>query len=243
MSYLKKFSSILFPEKSSHFKSKIKYLTNTNPHNLELYEEAFTHTARTSVERSCDFERLEFLGDSILNAVVTYYLFREKPDIKEGELTKLRSKIVRRSKLNELGKNLNLTHYLVNYENQNLGINICGNLFESLIGAIFLDQGYDKCQKFIIETLENHISLNELENTISSYKSFIHEWCQKQKIKLEYETSEEENANNVLIFVSHLKIDGEVFVKGRAKSKKNAEEHASRRAYFALKNAIEKSYS
>ncbi len=242
MGYFKKISSIFFPHKSSHFKSKIKYLTKSNPNNIDFYQEAFTHSANTSYQKEYDFERLEFLGDAILNAVVTYYIFSEKPDIKEGELTKLRSKIVRRSKLNELGKHLNLTHYIVNYEKQNLGLNIYGNLFESLIGAIFLDQGFEKCQKFIIETLENFISLKELENTISSYKSFIHEYCQKQKLQLEFETVEENNARDVLIFVCHLKINGDILVKGRAKSKKHAEENASRRAYYAMKNSIEKNF-
>ncbi len=243
MSYLKKLNHLFFKKNPSFFESKIKYLTQNSPKNLALYHEAFTHTANTSRPKDCDFERLEFLGDSILNAVVTYYLFVEKPNIKEGELTKLRSKIVRRKKLNEIGNHLNLTHYLVNFENQNLGKNIAGNLFESLIGALFLDLGFEKCQDFIIRTLNDHISLSELENTISSYKSFIHEWCQKQKIKLELFTEEENNANQYIIFSSQLKLDGEVFVKGRAKSKKNAEELACKRAYFALKESIENSCS
>ncbi len=240
MGYLKKLSSIFSNEKTPFFESKIKYLTKSSPKNIGFYKEAFTHTANTSRKTDCDFERLEFLGDSILNAVVTHYLFLKKPTIQEGELTKLRSKIVRRKMLNSIGKKLNLTHYIINYENQNLGRNIHGNLFESLIGALFLDLGFEKCQDFIIETLEKHISLNELENTISSYKSFIHEWCQKQKLKLEFFTVEEDNAHSQIIFVSCLKINDEVIVKGRAKSKKSAEELASKRAYYAMQKDFPK---
>ena len=137
------FKNIFNPRalKDGGFFLAIKELLGFNPKNIGIYQEAFTHrsTNTTSMESENNYERLEFLGDSILSTIISTYLFNQIPEGSEGYLTKMRSKIVSRKHLNELGQELNLTQHLTCDLNiENYGENIEGNLFESLVGAILL---------------------------------------------------------------------------------------------------------
>ena len=127
-----------------------------------------------------NYERLEFLGDSILSSIISSYLFKNIPTGSEGYLTQMRSKIVSRSHLNELGLELNLLQFVEsNISEENYGVNIHGNLFEALIGAIFLDRGYPYCKKFIFQkVIDPHVDLEKLKIKVISYKSLFIEWCQ-----------------------------------------------------------------
>lgn len=130
-----------------------------------------------------NYERLEFLGDAMLSSVIAAHLYRKVPSGDEGYLTKMRSKIVSREHLNELGRELNLIGMVNSRISANhFGENIHGNIFEALVGAIFLDRGYVFCEKFINKrVIDSHVDIPKLEGKVISYKSLLIEWCQKEK--------------------------------------------------------------
>jgi ribonuclease-3 len=189
-----------------------------------------------------NYERLEFLGDAMLSAVIASHLFQEVPGGDEGYLTKMRSKIVSREHLNELGKELKLINLVESKipEGQ-FGDNIHGNLFEALVGAIFLDKGYKYCEKFIYKrVIIPHVDITQLEGKVISYKSLFIEWCQKEKKIFKYNVYDDTGNDDVRHFSVKLSIDSKVIAKARATSKKKAEEKASKRAFFAFQNKISK---
>ena len=130
--------------KKDNFYIEIKKLLKFTPNSIHYYKTAFTHRSLNVKDINgiaVNYERLEFLGDSILSSIISTYLFNQIPEASEGYLTKMRSKIVSRKHLNELGQELNLTQHLTcDLNADNYGENIEGNLFESLVGAIFLDK-------------------------------------------------------------------------------------------------------
>src|SRR5690606_29381478 len=173
---------------------------------------------------------------------IASYLFSEVPHGDEGYLTKMRSKIVSREHLNELGKELNLIDLVESkIPKNNFGSNIHGNLFEALVGAIFLDMGYAYCEKFIQKkVIQTHVDIETLEGKVISYKSLLIEWCQKEKKSFEYEVYEDTGNDNLKHFSVKLYIDKKIVSKARETSKKKAEEKASKRAFFAFQNKIER---
>ena len=154
----------------------------------------------------------------------------------------MRSKIVSREHLNELGKDLGLIRYVKsNITQENIGDNIHGNIFEALIGAIYLDRGYNYCKKFIYEkVIVPYVDIAKLEGKITSYKGLIIEWCQKQKKKYLFDIYEDTGNESIKHFSVKISIDGVLVAKGRATSKKKAEEQASKSVYFALQDEITK---
>jgi|TARA_B100000809_G_scaffold80571_1_gene78806 ribonuclease-3 len=222
---------------------ELKKLLNFSPRKINKYKKAFTHRSVQMTDKKgnpINYERLEFLGDSILGSVIAAYLYKKVPSGSEGYLTQMRSKIVSREHLNELGKDLNLIRFVKsNIDQTNVGDNIHGNIFEALIGAIFMDKGYNSCQKFIHQNvIVPHVDIAKLEGKITSYKGLIIEWCQKQKKKYTFDTYEDSGNDPVKHFSVKISIDGEQIAKGRATSKKKAEEQASKRVYFAFQNEI-----
>lgn len=209
----------------------------------KFYKKAFTHRSmnqRDSNGNSVNYERLEFLGDAMLSAVISSYLFKEVPSGNEGYLTKMRSKIVSREHLNELGRDLKLIDLVQSrIPKENFGENIHGNIFEALIGAIFLDRGYKYCEKFInYRVIAPYVDIERLEGKIISYKSLLIEWCQKEKKEFKYDVYEDTGNDELKHFGVKLFIDNRVVGKARATSKKKAEEKASKRAYFAFQKEI-----
>lgn len=212
--------------------------------NKSLYTKAFTHRSMNIKDKkgnAINYERLEFVGDAMLGAVIASYLFDEVPHGDEGYLTKMRSKVVSREHLNELGKELNLIDLVESkIPKKNFGNNIHGNLFEALVGAIFLDKGYKQCQKFISERIiEPHVDIERLEGRVISYKSLLIEWCQKEKKTFDYNVYEDSGNDNIKHFSVKLSINGKVVSKARATSKKKAEEKASKRAFFVFQKQME----
>lgn len=231
------------PKNDGRFYHDIKQLLNFAPKHIEHYEKAFTHRSLKLSDKdgnAFNYERLEFLGDAMLGSVIASYLYKKVPKGTEGYLTQMRSKIVSREHLNELGKDLNLIRFVKsNIAKENVGENIHGNIFEALIGAIYLDKGYNYCKKFVYEkVIIPYVDIEKLEGKITSYKGLIIEWCQKQKKKYSIETYEDTGNELVKHFSVKISIDGEQIAKGRSTSKKKAEEQASKRAYFALQNQI-----
>lgn len=225
---------------------EITKIIGFKPRDIDHYKKAFTHRSlnkRDAAGNAINFERMEFLGDAMLSAVIASHLFKEVPSGNEGYLTKMRSKIVSRKHLNELGRDLNLIKYIqTNISKDQFGSNIHGNLFEALIGAIYLDRGYRYCRKFIFErVIEPYVDIEQLEGTVISYKGLLIEWCQKEKKDFSFEVYEDTGVDELKHFAVKLRIEDRVVAKARATSKKKAEEKASKRAYYALQNKIESS--
>ena len=230
-------------EEDAQLYNELKKLLNFSPRSINKYKKAFTHRSVQMLDSKgipINYERLEFLGDSILGSVIAAYLYKKVPTGSEGYLTQMRSKIVSREHLNELGKDLDLIRFVKsNIDQANVGDNIHGNIFEALVGAIYLDKNYNACQKFIFENvIVPYVDIEKLEGKITSYKGLIIEWCQKQKKKYTFDTYEDSGNEVVKHFSVRVSIDGEQIAKGRATSKKKAEEQASKRVYFAFQKQI-----
>jgi len=228
------------------FYNAMRNLLEFTPKKIIYYQKAFTHRSLKKVNdkgEPFNYERLEFLGDAMLGSVIASYLYKKVPGESEGYLTQMRSKIVSREHLNELGKDLNLISFVKsNIAEDNIGDNIHGNIFEALIGAIYLDKGYNYCNKFIYDkVIIPYVDIPKLEGKITSYKGLIIEWCQKQKKKYYIETYEDSGNEIIKHFSVKISIDGVQIAKGRATSKKKAEEQASKRVYFTFQKQIENS--
>lgn len=230
-------------KKDAELYNELKKLLDFSPKKINQYKKAFTHRSVQITDKKgipINYERLEFLGDSILGSVISSYLYKKVPKGSEGYLTQMRSKIVSRKHLNELGKDLGLIRFVrSNIDQTNVGENIHGNIFEALIGAIYLDKGYNFCQKFIhAKVIVPYVDIQKLEGKITSYKGLIIEWCQKQKKKYSFETYEDSGNETIKHFSVKISIDGEQVAKGRATSKKKAEEQASKRVYYTFQDQI-----
>ncbi|MBC7524190.1 MAG: ribonuclease III [Flavobacterium sp.] len=245
MSLLKKiFSKKSRSQEGGIFFDTIENIIGFTPGNIKTYEKAFTHRSSNKIDDdgfAMNYERLEFLGDAMLSSVIAAFLYNEVPTGDEGYLTKMRSKIVSRENLNQLGKDLNLVQFVDSkVQVQHFGDNIHGNIFEALVGAIFLDKGYDGCAEFIKRRITTpFIDIARLEGKVISYKSLVIEWCQKEKKHFNFDVFDDNANDGQRYFGVKLSIDDKVIAKSRATSKKKAEEIAAKRAYFAFQEKID----
>lgn len=225
------------------FYRSLKKILGFRPKDLSIYRRAFTHRSTNKKTNGVpqNYERLEFLGDAMLGAVIAAYLFKKVPEGDEGYLTKMRSKVVSREHLNELGRDLNLIKFLETGTSvQQFGGNVYGNVFEALVGAIYLDRGIRYCEKFIHKrVIKPYVDIKKLEGKVISYKSIFIEWCQKNKKEFIFETYEDEGKDDPKHFGVRLKLEDETIAKARATSKKKAEELAAKRAYYRFQISIE----
>jgi ribonuclease-3 len=233
------------PTEGGNFFVAIEKIIGSKPVNLKFYEKAFTHRSSNKTDdkgNPLNYERLEFLGDSMLSSVIAAHLYKEAPLGDEGYLTKMRSKIVSREHLNELGRDLHLIDYVESkVPSSHFGENIHGNIFEALVGAIFLDKGYVGCEQFIQKrVILPYVDIARLEGKVISYKSLVIEWCQKEKKQFNFDVFDDNGNDGQRYFGVKLSIDDKVIAKSRATSKKKAEEIASKRAYFAFQEKINK---
>ena len=225
------------------FFNDIQNVIGFKPKSIYYYQKAFTHRSTNRMDlkgNPLNYERLEFLGDAMLSAVIAAHLYKEAPAGDEGYLTKMRSKIVSRDHLNELGRDLDLIRFIDSkVPTHHFGENIHGNIFEALVGAIFLDKGYNFCEKFIKKSvIVPYVNITKLEGKVISYKSLLIEWCQKEKKTFNYDVFDDNGIDGQKYFGVKLSIDSKIIAKARATSKKKAEEKASQRAYFALQEKI-----
>ncbi len=227
------------------FFNEIQNIIGFKPQSIIYYQKAFTHRSTNQMDligNPMNYERLEFLGDAMLSAVIAAHLYNKAPAGDEGYLTKMRSKIVSREHLNELGRDLNLIRFVESkVPTQHFGENIHGNIFEALVGAIFLDKGYDYCEQFIQKSvIIPYVDIAKLEGKVISYKSLLIEWCQKEKKSFFFDVFDDNGNDGQKYFGVKLSIDDKVIAKARATSKKKAEEKASQRAYFVFQEKINK---
>lgn len=232
-------------KKDEEFFLGIKKILGFKPKNIAVYKKAFLHRSmnkRDDDGNAMNYERLEFLGDSMLGTIISKHLYSEVPNGDEGYLTKMRSKVVSREHLNELGKDLRLIDLVESrIPKSHFGENIHGNVFEALVGAIYLDRGYVYCDKFINKrVIEPYVDIEQLEGRVISYKSLVIEWCQKQKKTFHFNVYEDTGNDSLKHFAVKLSIAGSIVAKARATSKKKAEERASKRAFFALQDKMKR---
>lgn len=203
------------------------------PKEVDYFLEALTHKSFHSNDPkiiSIPNERLEFLGDAILDAIVAEYLFKKYPDYEEGSLTQIKSKIVNRKTLSEIGESIGLRNHLRYNKNRSINISgLEGNSLEAIIGAIYLDGGYTATKNAILSyILRNHLDLNKVIEEKIDYKSRLYIWCQKRHIGLEFEVEHEECTNGVWTYEIIAKVNNIGYGKGKGNSKKQAEQFASK---------------
>ncbi len=211
------------------------------PKNIDLYELALLHKStavRNADGRYINNERLEFLGDAILGAVVSEVIYHKFKYKREGFLTNVRSRIVQRESLNQISLKLGLDKLVVAAPTSNpQSNNIWGNAFEALIGAIYLDQGYERCYQFIEKrVLEEHIDLQKTAYKEVNFKSKLIEWSQKSKVSVDFHVIEEYlSADNNQVFQTRILVNSCPAGTGVGHSKKESQQNASRLALKKIK--------
>ncbi|MEG0789768.1 MAG: ribonuclease III [Alistipes sp.] len=203
------------------------------PHNIELYKLALIHRSASLVlddGRQINNERLEFLGDAVIEAVTSDYLFIEFPDQDEGFLTQLRSKIVSRHALNQIGVEVGLDKYVISNANTTITQkHLNGDAFEAMMGAIYLDQGYEFVNRLLINNIfYHHLDMEDLTQQETDFKSRLIEWCQKNHHTIEFRTGHEKDClPSHPVFFATVVIDGVESGHGSGESKKEAEQQAA----------------
>jgi ribonuclease-3 len=206
------------------------------PGNISLYKLAFRHRASEEVRNGIKLsnERLEFLGDAILGAVIADLLFKKFPFKDEGFLTNMRSKIVNREHLNKLALKIGLDKFSI-FESGQRSKSIYGDALEAFIGAIYLDKGYNTSRKYILHHLiGNLVDIDELESIEVNFKSKLIEWAQREKKSITFELIDEiKNGNHKQLKVRVL-LEGKEMASGIDYSKKKAEQMAARETCLML---------
>ena len=237
----------LYVSDDKSFVREIKGIVGFVPKETFLYKLALTHSSsikkkkhkkgkhHLEVARGCN-ERLEFLGDSILDSVIAEYLFKIYPLKDEGFLTEMRSKIVNRKSLNEICRKLRIDVLIQHRQTGAVNESMYGDALEAFIGAIYLDMGYKYTKRFIYQRIiEPHVHLRSVENQIISYKNKLIEYVQKTKMgMLMFEVIGENGDGRNKIFRIQAKVGQKVLGVGEGKNKKSAEQRASEDALFKL---------
>ena len=217
----------------------IKNVFGFYPINISLYQLAFTHksaSATTVGDFRLSNERLEYLGDAILSAVVADYLFRLFPTKAEGFLTEMRSRIVSRASLNKLSQKLGfeqVIHY--SHDNHSNFKSLGGNTFEAFIGALYLDRGYRFTKDILLNRIiKIHIDLEQLEQTDVNFKSKLLEWSQKEKHQVVFKIINEKNSNHGRLYQVVAVVDDQEYGKGSDYSIKGSEQLAAEKTWAML---------
>jgi ribonuclease-3 len=238
---LRKRNGTYIPDKQE-FSSRLRKTLGFRTSNLPMYEVAFIHRSASFTlpdGQRINNERLEFLGDAVLDAILSDYLFGKFPDASEGFMTKIRSRVVNRDVLNQLAVSMGIDKILVsNVSSVHTTKNLYGDALEALIGAVFLDKGFRKTERlFIKKVFRKYLDIEKIISTDTDYKSLVFEWVQKQKTQLTFTYNEEYDFRlKKSVFTTTLIIDNEVAGTGQGASKKEAEQEASREAWEKLKN-------
>ena len=232
----------LFSSSRKEFYLFLKNLIGFYPQNLKLYDLAFVHKSASVIDSRGNFtnnERLEYLGDAVLSAVIADFLYNRFPQEDEGFLTKNRSKLVNRSFLTKLTFEMGLNVFIDSNTTKNIDkSHIYGDALEALIGAIYLDRDYRTAKYFVTKKiLSKFVNLNEIEQNDTNFKSQLIEWSQKNKKELKFETIEEStDKSKQPKFVAIVEINNNEVGKGIGTSKKEAQQNAARQTLAKLEN-------
>jgi ribonuclease-3 len=215
---------------------QLEHLLGFIPKHMPYYEMALNH--RSKIDDAQDNnERLEFLGDAILGALVAEYLFKRYPYQPEGYLTELRSRIVRRETLNNVAMRMGLQK-MVQYNKNDRGLSrshIFGNALEALIGAVYLDQGFVKTRRFILQQIiKPYIDIQLLESTDTNYKNQLLSWAQKNNHNISFDTLDEKTEGTRKLFTVGIMLNGELVASGTGFNKKEAGQVAAQKALEVL---------
>jgi len=217
---------------------KLKPILGFTPTHIHLFKMAFYHRSMNQEESGTSYnnERLEFLGDSVLNAIVAEYLFKKYPNKDEGFLTKMRSKIVKRNTLNDIADNMGLDIILSEYSIGKMSSSMMGNALEALVGAIYIEFGYDKTSDYVVrKILMNYLDIHMLELKDDNFKSILLEWCQKNNKEVNFKVINKSKFDKRDYFNVGVFINGEEIALGEDFSKKSAEQKAANFALQLLK--------
>lgn len=217
-------------KESKNLKLYLKNSFGFSPKKIELYQQAFTHksAANDKLIRE-DNERLEFLGDAVLSAIIAEYLYKKYPLASEGFLTELRSRILNRNQLNKLSRKIGIDVFInSNEQDFNICESLLGNALEAFIGALYLDRGYKLTKKIFIEKIiNNYINIDLLASIDSNYKGKILAWSQKVKNKIEYKVTKEILFNKRKQYIVQLFVNGQFIAEGYDYNIKGAEQNAA----------------
>ena len=235
--------SLFFSTKDKRLATSIQLILGSKPFNLALYRLALT-PAGLGEETDKGFrksnERLEFLGDAILGAVIAEHLFKKYPYRDEGFLTETRSKLVNRETLNEVGIKIGLKKTLQQVvDNRQFVANksLYGDILEAFLGAIYMDRGYAFTKKLILQRILIHLDLEGMVTTVSNHKSKLIEWSQREGNQVEFQVVHVTNNQRYKEFVVAVVVSGEEVAQGKGETKKKAEQEASKNACEKLQIA------
>lgn len=217
------------------FVRRLRDLLGFTPTKLSTFVLAFSHKSNNNQDKGSfalqNNERLEYLGDAILGTIVAEYLFKKYPTADEGFLTKMRSKIVKRKSLDKIGYDMGMDELLQEYNNTRIAKSMLGNAVEALVGAVYMDRGYDRTYEFVVRRmLRDYVDVEHLESFDDNYKSQLLEYCQKSGKQVTYKTLKRYKHDKRDRFQVAVLIDGNNAAIGEDFNKKSAEQHASRKA-------------
>lgn len=230
------FKKLFNRHEGSAFKKELRNILGYKPRTISLYKTALTHR---SVREGSDEnnERLEYLGDAVLSALIADYLFKRYPYKEEGFLTEMRSKMVNRQQLNEIAVRMGLKKItLYNKMDGSLKVSqIFGNTLEALVGAIYLDIGYKGTARWVLDyIILPHMFMDDLEILEINHKNKLYGWANKNGRVLEFETLNEKLENGRRLFTVAAVLDGKNIAEGRAFNKKDASQIAAQTAVEKL---------
>lgn len=225
--------SLFKPSKSKEELELIGFILKKfgyRPKELKYFFKAITHKSFRNQEIEFSNERLEFLGDAVLDSVVADYLFVKFEDEDEGYLTRIKSKIVNRKTLSDIGEAMNIREILRYNQARSINLNTLeGNAFEAILGAIYLDGGYDSVKKCVQNyVFRNYVNINRLLEEEIDFKSKLFIWCQKKKLQLSFDVLKEVNTGSGWVYEVEVEINGKKYGRGKGSAKKLAEQEAAK---------------
>lgn len=226
----------LFKPAQTSFEKQITNVLGLRPGNLTLYTTALSHRSVKDTPNENN-ERLEYLGDAVLSAIVADYLFKRYPYKGEGFLTEMRSKMVNRQQLNDIALKMGLKKITLfnKFDNSLKGSQIFGNTLEAVVGAVYLDKGYAKTQRWVLKQIViPHMFVDDLEQIDINLKNKLIGWASRNGKSLSFELAEEKLEGNRRVFTIHTVLDGEVIALGKGYNKKDASQVAAQQAVEKL---------
>lgn len=221
-----------YSQEDKELRKALRNILGYKPNYLPFYISAITHRSQSDTVLNNN-ERLEFLGDAFIGSIVGEYLFKKYPTKDEGFLTEMRSKIVSRQSLNEIALRMGLQKIVRFNKNDKMlrRSHIFGNALEALVGAIYLDVGFEKTRKFMLKQLiGNHIDIDELESTEYNFKNKLYTWAQRSGKQMDFITVNETFEAGRKVFHVAIEVDGETFITATGYTKKLAGQAAAQKA-------------